>query len=147
MAIAKGASLFEKHVGCPRRSISLNAYSASPQQVGVWLESALRAFRYLRRAGLPYGFDPENWRVCAVSAAECLPPRPIRRDEKVNWTEPGISLAIPVQPGQITANDLSKYVSLQAQTDIAAGEPILFSQVTRSTTGKQSTRSSSVSIP
>jgi len=39
--------------------------------------------------------------------------------------------AIPTQPGQLTANDLSKYVEFQAQADIPAQGPLLESQVSR----------------
>jgi len=131
MAIAKGASLFEKHVGLPTESISLNAYSASPEQVRLWLESALRAFRTCGVQGSRMDFDPEELASLRSLRRGVFAARPIRQGEKVNWTESGISLAIPVQPGQITANDLSKYVSLQALTDIPAGEPILFSQVSQ----------------
>ena len=37
MAYAKGARTFEKHVGIPTDKITLNAYSASPEQVDAWL--------------------------------------------------------------------------------------------------------------
>ena len=45
IAIAKGAQIFEKHVGVPTNEITLNSYSASPQQVEKWLEAAYRAFQ------------------------------------------------------------------------------------------------------
>lgn len=37
MAYAKGARIFEKHVGVPADGISLNAYSASPEQTEAWV--------------------------------------------------------------------------------------------------------------
>ncbi|MDQ7073219.1 MAG: N-acetylneuraminate synthase family protein [Gammaproteobacteria bacterium] len=43
MAIALGAQLFEKHVGVGE----LNAYSANPQQVRAWLQSAQQGFELL----------------------------------------------------------------------------------------------------
>lgn len=39
MAYAKGARTFEKHVGLPTDSITLNAYSANPEQVDAWLQA------------------------------------------------------------------------------------------------------------
>lgn len=40
IALAKGARIFEKHVGLPTEQFPLNAYSASPEQVRRWLEAA-----------------------------------------------------------------------------------------------------------
>lgn len=39
MAYAKGARTFEKHVGIPTDKITLNAYSANPEQVDAWLSA------------------------------------------------------------------------------------------------------------
>lgn len=39
IAYAKGARIFEKHVGIAADSISLNAYSASPEQISAWLRA------------------------------------------------------------------------------------------------------------
>lgn len=44
-AYAKGARIFEKHVGIPTEKYKLNAYSATPQQVRLWLEGYQRARR------------------------------------------------------------------------------------------------------
>ena len=58
MAIAKGITLFEKHVGLPTASYPLNAYSASPEQVRTWLQAAHRA-----------------WSLCGIGDRR-LPPNP-----------------------------------------------------------------------
>ncbi|MBI1975622.1 MAG: N-acetylneuraminate synthase family protein [Candidatus Vogelbacteria bacterium] len=39
VAYAKGARIFEKHVGIPTAEIVLNAYSANPKQIEAWLDS------------------------------------------------------------------------------------------------------------
>ncbi|MCJ7532985.1 MAG: N-acetylneuraminate synthase family protein, partial [Anaerolineales bacterium] len=44
MAIAEGATIFEKHVGVPTEQIRQNAYSATPEQIRRWLEAASQAF-------------------------------------------------------------------------------------------------------
>jgi sialic acid synthase SpsE/mannose-6-phosphate isomerase-like protein (cupin superfamily) len=43
MALAKGATLFERHVGLEDRGHKLNKYSSSPSQVEEWLKSFLDA--------------------------------------------------------------------------------------------------------
>ena len=41
IAVAKGAMLFERHVGLPTNEIKLNSYSMNPQEVEKWIEAAL----------------------------------------------------------------------------------------------------------
>ncbi len=43
LAVAKGAKIFERHVGLPTESIKLNAYSMNPQQADAWVEAILKA--------------------------------------------------------------------------------------------------------
>jgi N-acetylneuraminate synthase len=43
IALALGATLFERHVGLPTAQYKLNAYSSSPEQVRKWISSAIGA--------------------------------------------------------------------------------------------------------
>jgi sialic acid synthase SpsE/quercetin dioxygenase-like cupin family protein len=43
MAVAKGAVIFERHVGCVTPSHKLNAYSSTPDQVQAWMMACLDA--------------------------------------------------------------------------------------------------------
>lgn len=43
VAVAKGATILERHVGLPSDSIKLNQYSMSPEQADIWVSSALSA--------------------------------------------------------------------------------------------------------
>ena len=54
IAVAKGAQIFEKHVGVSTDTVSLNGYSATPEQVGNWLEAAMQAYRMCGVAGKRY---------------------------------------------------------------------------------------------
>ncbi len=116
MAVAKGATIFEKHVGYPTEKYSLNAYSANPAQLRCWLESA----RYAAT-------------VCGTGDTR-LPPNPaeqdslrslrrglfVRRDIAVGETvtESDVYFAFPPEPDQYTANDWSKYATLIATQPI-----------------------------
>ena len=51
MAIAKGAALFEKHVGVPTDVYALNNYSANPDQARAWLTAARKAFEIAGKIG------------------------------------------------------------------------------------------------
>ena len=39
IALALGADIFERHIGLPTDEISLNAYSSTPEQAGLWYEA------------------------------------------------------------------------------------------------------------
>ena len=43
LAAAKGAALFERHVGLPTETIKLNAYSMNPEQADAWVGAVLDA--------------------------------------------------------------------------------------------------------
>jgi len=43
IAVAKGAEMFERHVGVATEEIQLNAYSSTPEQLSAWLEAQRRA--------------------------------------------------------------------------------------------------------
>ncbi len=123
MAIAKGARLFEKHVGVPTDKIKLNAYSANPDQLRRWLEAAVQAYQMCGVEGARHPF----------SAAELGTLRDLQRGafakEKIAKGQPikaaQVFLAIPNLPTQIVANDLSKYTEFYATADIESNAPIL----------------------
>lgn len=107
MAIAKGASIFEKHVGVPTEKYPLNAYSASPEQMRAWLEAA-------RYANLVCGVGHAR---LPVNEAERSSLRSLRRGVFLRHEVPAgqviaqddVYFAFPPQEGQFTANDWSKY--------------------------------------
>lgn len=43
VAVAKGARILERHVGIATRTIKLNAYSSTPEQIDRWLRAAMKA--------------------------------------------------------------------------------------------------------
>ena len=125
MAIAKGARMFEKHVGVPTEKAPLNAYSANPEQVRRWLEAAARAFQMCGIEGERARFSEEETASLHALRRGVFVNRDIAKGEKLHAGDPSIFLAIPTQPGQLTANDLSKYVTVQADQPIAKDGPVL----------------------
>ena len=117
MAVAKGAAILEKHVGVPTETIKLNAYSASPAQVRAWVAAADDALRSCGAAGDRYPVS-ERERDSLVGlrrgvfATRALQAGGVLRPEDT-------FLAIPGKPGQLTANDLSKYTSYTLRADVA----------------------------
>ncbi len=117
LAVAKGAQVFEKHVGVPTEKYPLNAYSASPEQVREWLAAA----RYAKTlCGVGDTRLPPN----ATEAASLRSLRRgvfAKRDIKAGETigRDDIYFAFPPEDDQFTANDWSKYANFVAQLPIA----------------------------
>jgi sialic acid synthase SpsE/mannose-6-phosphate isomerase-like protein (cupin superfamily) len=132
MAIAKGATLFEKHVGVPTEGRPLNAYSASPGQVRSWLEAAREAVAI---AGTEHARH-------ASSAQELATLGELRRGVFARKTIAAgavlgagdVFCAMPGVQGQLTARDLSKYTEYRASRSFAPNEPIVFTGVTATDT-------------
>jgi N-acetylneuraminate synthase len=129
MALAKGARVLEKHVGIATPGAPLNAYSASPEQVQVWLEAAREAMEACGEAETRYVPNP----------AEADSLHSLRRGVfTLEALEPGqrldpakVLLAMPTEPGQLTANDLSKYTEFEVQERVEPMAPIFASKVRR----------------
>lgn len=121
LALAKGATVFEKHVGLPSERYRLNAYSANPEQVRRWLEAA-------RRALLLCG--SEAWPAPSADEAGSL--ESLRRGVFLTQDLPAgatitndmVCFAFPPAPGQITANQWSKYTRYIARQPLKAGSPL-----------------------
>jgi N-acetylneuraminate synthase len=129
MAIAKGAAMFEKHVGVATAEYPLNAYSANPQQVRRWLEAAADAFKICGAAGERCSFSRDEINSLRNLRRGVFANRAIRKGERLSAAELSQFLAIPTRPGQVTANHLSKYTSFHALADIAPNEAVMFSNV------------------
>ena len=127
MAIAKGARLFEKHVGLKNGRHDLNAYSATPEQLHRWLESAEEAFRMCGVCGV--STEPSEKERSDLKGLQrgVFSKGGIAKGEKISMQN--VFFAIPNEPGQMLANDLSKYTEFTAQTDIAKGLPVLLANL------------------
>ncbi|MEQ8171582.1 MAG: N-acetylneuraminate synthase family protein, partial [Candidatus Eremiobacterota bacterium] len=123
LAIAKGALIFEKHIGMETEDIKLNAYSANPQQVYNWLKSAREAFDMC-------GIKNERYQFTEKEINDL---RGLRRGIFVNkYVKTGEILdknncfyAIPWKAGQLQANDTSKYKYYYAAVDIDKNSPVM----------------------
>lgn len=117
MAIAKGVTIFEKHVGLATEKYSLNAYSASPEQLQAWLNAAQYAMTVCgtnqqKRASNPQEAASLRSLQRGVFAKHPIPAGKVLTSEDVYF-------AFPPQEGQLTANDWSKYVNFSTNAPIA----------------------------
>lgn len=132
LAIAKGATVFEKHVGVPAEKHPLNAYSATPAQVRLWLEAAQRAVEMCGARGGRHEFSMAERASLgalrrAVFARRAIAPGEIIRLEDVFFSIPG-------RDGQLVANDLSKYTEYRATRACAPKEAVMRDSVSATDT-------------
>jgi len=124
VAYAKGARLFEKHVGIPTSTISLNAYSANPEQVEAWISSwkeAKEACGSEKERIIPSEEERDAHSFMrGVYLVKDIPVgTKLARDD--------VFFAIPVLDGQLTANHWRE--GLVAHRDYKKHEPITVKSV------------------
>lgn len=128
MAISKGASVFEKHVGVATDKYAVNAYSITPEQARNWLTAAHNAYIMCGAMGqrIP-GTEKERFDLRGLQRG-VFANYDLKKGERINSTN--TFLAIPNIERQIIANDLSKYTQFIMQKDLAAGQPVMLDDVT-----------------
>jgi sialic acid synthase SpsE/mannose-6-phosphate isomerase-like protein (cupin superfamily) len=122
MAIAKGCRVFEKHVSLPTDEYSANAYSATPPQVQNWLTNAQEAFAYCGVSGQRADpTDAERDSLFSLRRGIFLN-KDLAAGSEVSTED--VYMAFPTQPGQITANDWSKYRNYTLTADASKDGPL-----------------------
>lgn len=127
MAIAKGAMVFEKHVGLDDYEESINAYSATPEQIGLWLKLAKEAYDACGIKGERYKCTQAESDSLKNLSRGVFASKDIKKGESIDNLD--TILAIPTTSGQLLPSDLSKYKEFIAKTDIKANSAIMLSQI------------------
>ncbi len=128
IAVAKGAQLFEKHVGVPTATAPLNGYSANPAQVRRWVQAAQEALTMCGVRDDRYKFSEKELTTLGdlkrgVFARTDLPAGHVIKAKDV-------FLAIPTQAGQLVANDLSKYCEYTLLAPVKAKASVMTANAT-----------------
>ena len=127
IAIGFGATMFEKHVGVETDTIKLNAYSANPEQVRSWLSSAASALAMCGVKDQRYPFTELETKTLRDLQRGVFVNRAVHVGEKLH--ESDLFYAIPNSPGQIVANDLSKYANFYALKPLEARQAAKFEEM------------------
>ncbi len=117
MAIAKGVTIFEKHVGLATDKYSLNAYSASPEQLQAWLNAAQYAMTVCGTNQQKRASNPQEAASLRSLQRGVFAKHPIAAGKVLSSED--VYFAFPPQEGQLTANDWSKYVNFSTSAPIA----------------------------
>lgn len=124
LAVAKGAEVFEKHVGLPTEEITLNGYSANPDQVRAWLAAAEEAYEACGVSDKRYESSAKEQSDLAALRRGVFATSDMGEGE---LDKENVFLAFPCCEGQLTATDLSKYnkIVLKPGVQIKKNAPIM----------------------
>ena len=123
LAVAKGATIFEKHVGVPTDRYPINAYSATPAQIRAWLAAADRALAICGVTGRRHEFSATEQKTLGELRRAVFARRDLQPGEIIHLNE--VFLSIPGVQGQLVANNLSKYREFRVIRPITANAPVL----------------------
>ena len=135
LAIAKGATIFEKHVGLPTEVYPINAYSSSPEQVDAWLSAAQYALTLCGEGQTRLPENPQEIASLRSLRRGIFAKRPIAKGEVVQRED--VYFAFPPQDGQYTANDWSKYAQFLASAPISIDQALAPPNINLSDTREQ----------
>ena len=126
IAIGKGVVALEKHIALETDEYTPNAYSVTPDQMLLWIESAYRA---LKMCGSCDRSDPSDKELADLKQFKrgVFAKTDLKAGDRIASDD--VYCAWPSENGQILANELSKYNRFETSVDIKKDEPI-FQQTT-----------------
>lgn len=119
LAYAKGARIFEKHVGIPTDKIKLNAYSATPAQVSAWFSAWEQAVAACGADNEREITERELHDLYSLRRGVYVK-KPIKKGASISREE--IFFAIPVIDGQLVSGQWKE--NLVADKDYQANEAL-----------------------
>lgn len=120
LAVAKGAALFERHVGVEAEGVRLNAYSSSPAQVDRWLAALVRA-RVLCRPLERDADRAEERASLATLERGVFAKEPLTAGQALDDSH--VYFAFPREPAQLTSGAFRAGAVLER--DVAADAPLV----------------------
>lgn len=133
VAYAKGARVFEKHIGVESDSLKNNLYSCTPSQIARWLESLNQAILFCE-------FNETVTDEIEKSTLNSLRRGVYAKKDMTagtNLDSENIYFAIPTHENQLLANDWSKLVRWGLQKEVKRNQPIFKDFVSKESKGEQ----------
>jgi len=128
VAVGMGVKVFERHVAVDTEKYGINAYSSTPEQVGNWLASAEDAFIMSGTEGERYAITEKEITDLRGLKRGVFAKSDLKKGDKL--TAENVFYAIPCDPAQIVANDMSKYAEYILNVDVPANGAINFADTT-----------------
>jgi sialic acid synthase SpsE/quercetin dioxygenase-like cupin family protein len=123
IAIAKGASIAEKHVAVATENYPPNAYSVTPDQMDRWLSSAKKAFTMCGSVDERAPSSDKELKDLAQFKRGVFVKKDFAKGSLL--TKEDLYYAWPSIDGQVLANDISKYNRYTLIEDIKADQPLM----------------------
>lgn len=122
IAIAKGANIFEKHVGLVADEYPINAYSVTPEQADAWLAAAAYTVMVCGEGEKRLPENKAEKDSLRSLRRGMFAKRALAAGEKL--TRDNFYFAFPPNESQFTANDYSKYSEFTAIVEIKPNQAI-----------------------
>lgn len=119
IAYAKGARIFERHVGVETSKIKLNAYSSTPKQVDSWITAWKRAVEMCGADVRPAPTEKELADLLSLQRGVYVK-KDIKKGNTLGIDD--VFFAIPIQPGQLTSGEFKE--GLVTKKDYLAKAPL-----------------------
>ncbi len=121
MAVAKGADIFERHVGLPAETVTLNAYSMNPEQADRWVKAIVDARNIcsIKKEQDKYISQGELDSLRSLSRG-VFARRAIQAGNTIGMED--VFFAMPCQEGQMTSGEFSP--GMAAQKDYGENAPL-----------------------
>ena len=127
IAVAKNVRVFEKHVGLPTDTITLNLYSANPEQVREWVKTAYDTFKICGLIGERYQSTEKEQSDLAALQRGVFAGKDIEEGAELQFDD--VFFAFPCEKEQLLTRNMSKYSEMILKAPKKAGEPIYLSDV------------------
>lgn len=118
MAVAKGARLFERHVGKETQDIKLNAYSAPADLMSQWVQAALDAKKY---CDWNWKHDPAEMDSLRSLERGVYLRKDIPKDTKLSSEH--VFFAMPCKDGQLSSGEFRDGMTVAQDVKEKAGLP------------------------
>lgn len=119
MAVAKGATILERHVGLATDTIKLNQYSTDVREVFGWIEAVLNARKICGSTNKKF-ISNEELQSMDELARGCYAVKAIKAGEPI--TRADVFFAMPRANGQMTSGEFQN--GIVASRDYAANEGV-----------------------
>jgi len=129
IAIAKGAFIFEKHVAVETEEYKKNDYSATPDQISLWLAAASLASKMCGVGNQRSVASEKELSDLKQFKRGVFVKHKIKKGDRIDLNN--TFFAFPNQGKQLLANDMSKYEEYYAKKDIEKLAPVKYDDVTR----------------
>jgi sialic acid synthase SpsE/mannose-6-phosphate isomerase-like protein (cupin superfamily) len=124
IAIAKGATIFEKHVGLKNKKYGINDYSATPEMVEKWLAAAKKCYSALGQ----FQQQRKNFSKKELSDLRILHRGVYAKGNLKKGSllsKKNIYLAMPNVKGQLVAKEIGMFNKFYPKKNISRDEPIM----------------------